>query len=467
PISQYYLPQARVWLFGVGALIYLTVKDHDYSRHYFAGGLAQIGVFLFFLPIVLASNNILFDANTIGVLSWTSISIAGVVLIIAFASNKNIVGKILSTRLLVGVGLISYGVYLWHYPIFALARIRLFDVSLTMYGALTALALLLSYFSWRWVETPFRDVNRIGNNVLYVIVASASAVVLMVGSYGIWSAGAVLGMNSKTDQSLDDNYGLARNCSPSNAKSSCQTGDEPEIVVWGDSFAMHIVDGLIESNPKVSLIQFTSSACSPVPISSQIEATNLKFQQRVRDCDQFNQDVVSSLDEIESLRYAVISSRFSNQFARFHFQSSAITASEKAKEEHALLIELVSSFDVVLSKLTKRGITAVIISEPARPPDANIVCAASAVKFNRDTKRCNFLLSQTSDAQVSARKMLKEIARRHKVIWLDELICRQDKCFTVIEGIPIYTNDGHLSRQGAALFGKKLDLYKLLTENQR
>jgi peptidoglycan/LPS O-acetylase OafA/YrhL len=465
-VSQYYLPQARIWLFGVGALIYFTMRDHDFSSHCFSGGIAQIGVLLFLLPIVLTSNNIFFEPK-IGVLSWTSISIAGVALIIAFASNKNLVGKMLSARLLVGVGLISYSVYLWHYPIFALARIRLFDISVAMYGALIALALLLSYLSWRWVETPFRDAKRIGNNLLYIIIASASAIILSAGFYGVWSEGEVVGMDSKIDQSLHDNYGLARNCTPSNGKSSCQTDDEPEIVVWGDSFAMHIVDALIESNPNVSLIQFTSSACSPVPISSRIEVTNLQFQQRTRDCKQFNQEVAASLDEMKSLKYAVISSRFSNHFARFHFQSSTTTASEKAKEELSLLTELLSSFEIVLDTLTKKGITTVIISEPARPPRVNIICAASGVKFDRDTKRCNFLLSHTSDAQASARKLLIEISRHHKVIWLDELICQQDECFTVLEETPIYTNGGHLSRQGAALIGKKLDLYRLVTETQR
>ncbi|MFT5609313.1 MAG: peptidoglycan/LPS O-acetylase OafA/YrhL [Parvicella sp.] len=465
-ISQYYLPQARVWLFGVGALVYFTVQDKNYSNHWLAGGIAQIGILLFFLPIILASNTLFFDTK-IGVLSWTSISIIGTVLIIAFASRNNMVGKILSVRPLVGLGLISYSLYLWHFPIFVFARIRLFDVSVVMYGVLAALALLLSYLSWRWVETPFRDANRVGNKALYSIIVGASAAILMVGSYGLWSADSFSDINLKADHTLDENYGLARNCSPSDTNSLCQTSDAPEIAVWGDSFAMHIVDGLIESYPKVSLIQFTLSACSPVLTQSRFAVNNLRFQQRRRDCKQFNQDVLTSLDEVKTLRYAIISSRFSNHFARLHFQSAAITASQKAEEEQALLAESIRDFEVVLGKLASKGIAAVIVSEPARPPGANIVCAASAVKFGRDTKPCNFLLSQTSDAQVSARKMLKVIARQHKVIWLDELICREDDCFTVLDGTPIYTNGGHLSREGSALIGKKLNLYKLLTEDQR
>ena len=463
-VSKYYLPQARVWLFGIGSLIYLIVGDKDYSSYWFAGGIAQIGVLLFILPIILVSNSIFFDSQ-IGVLSWTSISIIGVALIIVFAGRATLVGKVLSVRLLVGIGLISYSVYLWHYSIFSLARIRLFDVSATMYGALTILALLLSYLSWRWVETPFRDCNKISNNILAIVVVCASAVILMVGSYGFLSEGAVLGMNSKIDNVLGNNYGLASNCPPNKIDGTCQFGDEPEMVIWGDSFAMHIIDGIIESKPKVSLIQFTQSACSPVPISIDPVIGALKPQQGMQSCMEFNREVLSSIDDIDSLRYAIISSRFSNLFTRFHFRSSAITAPEKAHQEHLLMTHLLGNFDKILNALAEKGIIPVVVSEPVRPPDANIICAASAVKFGRDTGRCNFSLSQLSDAQLSARRMLREIERQHKVIWLDEPICRQDECFTVLEGTPIYTNGGHLSRQGSALVGKKLNLYQLLTDN--
>lgn len=465
-ISQYYLPQARVWLFGIGALVFFTCHRKQLVTDRFAASLAIIGASMFLLPIILASNNLFFE-HRIGVLSWTSISIAGVAMMIAFASQHNMVGRLLSLRLLVAIGLISYSLYLWHYPIFALARIRLFEVSASEYFGLTMLALMLAFLSWRWVETPFRNAKLVNTKRLLVTVCSASLVILSIGVYGVLSGGVVLGISSETDSALRDNYGLSKNCSPFNSSLSasngvCQTGAEPEIALWGDSFAMHIVDGLLASNPKASLIQFTLSACSPVPMAARISPTNLQYKQRVRQCAEFNRLVLASLDHLNSVNYAIVSSRFSNHFTRYYAQSSHYTADQKVSGEQGLLRTVTHDFQQVLENLTNRGITPVVISEPARPPDANIVCAASSVKLGRDIKPCNFSRSTISEAQVSANKLLLEIAKDYNVIWLDEVLCNGDKCFTVLEQTPIFTSGGHLSRQGSALIGKKLDLYKRL-----
>jgi hypothetical protein len=329
------------------------------------------------------------------------------------------------------------------------------------------LALMLAFLSWRWVETPFRNAKLVNTKRLLVTVCSASLVILSIGVYGVLSGGVVLGISSETDSALRDNYGLSKNCSPFNSSLSasngvCQTGAEPEIALWGDSFAMHIVDGLLASNPKASLIQFTLSACSPVPMAARISPTNLQYKQRVRQCAEFNRLVLASLDHLNSVNYAIVSSRFSNHFTRYYAQSSHYTADQKVSGEQGLLRTVTHDFQQVLENLTNRGITPVVISEPARPPDANIVCAASSVKLGRDIKPCNFSRSTISEAQVSANKLLLEIAKDYNVIWLDEVLCNGDKCFTVLEQTPIFTSGGHLSRQGSALIGKKLDLYKRL-----
>jgi hypothetical protein len=180
--------------------------------------------------------------------------------------------------------------------------------------------------------------------VLFIVVTVTSIVVLSIGSYGVFSRGAVFAKNSAKDTVLDDNYGLARNCTPGDTNPACQTTDQPEIVVWGDSFAMHIVDGIMKANPKAALIQLTLSACSPIPMVIGDLSINPELEQRSHDCAQFNEQVLSTLDQLKSLKYAIISSRFSNHFTRFHYRSLADTPTDRASGEQALLVKVVKNF---------------------------------------------------------------------------------------------------------------------------
>jgi peptidoglycan/LPS O-acetylase OafA/YrhL len=81
----------------------------------------------------------------------------GTVLIILFGSNGTIVSKVLSHVVLVRIGVISYGTYLWHQPMFAMARHASIDEpSPLMMTCLALLSLVLGYLSWKFIEMPCR-----------------------------------------------------------------------------------------------------------------------------------------------------------------------------------------------------------------------------------------------------------------------------------------------------------------------
>ncbi|MGE4450411.1 acyltransferase family protein [Castellaniella sp.] len=91
----------------------------------------------------------------------------GTTVILAFVRVESFLGRLLSWRVMVGLGLISYSAYLWHQPVFAFTRIAGFKPSVVVNLGLLMLSLALAWLSWRYIEQPFRDKARISRRVLF------------------------------------------------------------------------------------------------------------------------------------------------------------------------------------------------------------------------------------------------------------------------------------------------------------
>ena len=95
-----------------------------------------------------------------------------VVLVIIYADQNTLVSKFLSTKLLVGLGLISYSAYLWHQPLFAFARIRFLNEPSNFTKIIIIIfSLILAFLSWKLIERPFRSKEKISKkNILLLTI---------------------------------------------------------------------------------------------------------------------------------------------------------------------------------------------------------------------------------------------------------------------------------------------------------
>jgi hypothetical protein len=149
-LGFFWLP-TRLWELLVGVL--LAFADIKYGRNYHKvlhQTLPILGLYLITYSVLF------FDAETPHPIVFTALPVVGAALIIFFANPKELVGRVLSSRAFVAVGLISYSLYLWHYPIFAFARIK--ENATNNYDKVEwlGLAFIMSIGSYFLIERPFR-----------------------------------------------------------------------------------------------------------------------------------------------------------------------------------------------------------------------------------------------------------------------------------------------------------------------
>ncbi|MCH9845756.1 MAG: acyltransferase [Alphaproteobacteria bacterium] len=179
---NFYFSLSRFWELLAGGILAQLELRYGRTKH---GALSAI------LPIIglyLITHAILFfDKNTIHPGFITLIPILGVCLVIAFSSKDDFVGRMLGSKPLMLVGLWSYSIYLWHFPIFAFSRIEFARLLLTEKLGLVALTVILSIFSYYLIENPMR--RKLSRKYVLGILAVAFFALLVFFALGVQSKG--------------------------------------------------------------------------------------------------------------------------------------------------------------------------------------------------------------------------------------------------------------------------------------
>ena len=153
PRATFFLLPTRGWelLVGVFAAFYLK-----YNIHFKSFLINQTLSLLGFMMIIYSI--IAFDKTTPFPSLYALIPTIGTGLLIICAVPKTVIHKLLSIKFIVGLGLISYSAYLWHQPLLAFARHRIFgEVSELILIILCLSSLAIAWFSWKFIESPFRS----------------------------------------------------------------------------------------------------------------------------------------------------------------------------------------------------------------------------------------------------------------------------------------------------------------------
>lgn len=202
--------------------------------------------------------------------------LATAMLMNAGAHGKSFAFSMLSIRPVVFVGLLSYSLYLWHWPIIVLIKQWMPEAWLRMPHRVIALSLTLvfAWLSWRFVERPFRS-RLVSNSSVWwfsgisglLLIGAAGLIIMQQGMPNrfppkVAQMASFLTPSEETDQT--NPCQLALFAEPGSfVPESClsRSSDRPNVLIIGDSHANHLRYGLEQSYPEIAFQQATAAGC--------------------------------------------------------------------------------------------------------------------------------------------------------------------------------------------------------------
>jgi peptidoglycan/LPS O-acetylase OafA/YrhL len=277
--TAFYVPVFRFWELLAGALLVLAERRGlvDWLRPH-AALLSVSGFALLVLAFLLVHSGLRFPGW------WAILPVAGTTLLIAAGPQASLNRVLLANRPMVWVGLVSFPLYLWHWPVVTFARI-VFNTEPDWPGMvlLATLSLLLAWLTWKLVETPMRAPGHAGRKVWVLagtMTVLAAGGALLHQATGVRPRGQELVRHLAPHPALD----LARNpvlkddCrlqDPGQRKlllRCLRDGREPErFALVGDSKAEALYDGLVRTSTANSRWLFVGGSLhnsSVVPVLS-------------------------------------------------------------------------------------------------------------------------------------------------------------------------------------------------------
>jgi peptidoglycan/LPS O-acetylase OafA/YrhL len=447
PAGNFYLLPTRFWELAAGALLAVfapATPSRAVAEPLAAGGLACVVLSIFLLD----------DARSFPG-PWALPPVLGTLALLAAGGDNLTARCVLARRPLVAIGLISYSLYLWHQPLFAFARIRLFgDVSKPLYLVLIGASVILAYASWRWIEQPFRDRRRFSRTSIFAGTAAAAAALFVFGLVSDRTGGLPQrqpSIGSAFGERLRVNHGLSADCEGKvPPPRTCVTDDAPEIVVWGDSFAMHLVAGIVASRPSVRLAQVTKSACGPLLGVAPLILPDYP-RSWAEKCLAFNEAAKGYIERTKSIRFAVLSSpvaQYMQPVGTLLAGETVIPSGMEPARLHLL---------ATVAWLKARGIAPVIFAPPPSSGSDTGACLARSAWIGEAGDRCSFPAADAAARGKKVRALLYSLGV--PVVDVADFLCDERRCRARDGDVLIYRNGTHLSYEGSRYVGRQMDFF--------
>lgn len=440
PDAAFYLMPYRAWEFSAGGLAFLALRIFKPAALW-SELIALVGLSAVLWFVGGFASEFAFPG-------WIAlVPVMGSALLI-YGSEANPAGptaRLLSLKVMVFVGLISYSLYLWHWPLFSIVRLaRIGQLDLLESLMLCAGSVLLAWLTFRFVEQPIRS-QRLGwmdSRGQTLGTGAALMTSLVVGSLvlGVWAKEIWPRLPGNAEQAAriaairkpDWECKLAMTVpAVGSSERGCLVGKNGpiRIMLWGDSHAGHLkpaLEGLAEQRHVRAMLRYEPS-CPPALGFSAAVVDEAKR----RKCDEFNNDVLADIRSRPSLDTVILSARWIGYVQ---------------KDENA--VKLLASLESSIQGLRNRGVRVILVAPGVDFPRDVPSCL---IRTSREAE-CGLTLDQASHRRSSAMSVIDTAAKAFpEVVVVDPMkyLCLRGRCSVRIGQDVLYSDAHHLSVAGA------------------
>ncbi len=467
PEKTFYLLHTRAWELLAGSLLALHLKELRISQAT-AEAMSATGAVILFLCFFMYDRNTPFPG-----IAALPPCLATVFLLWANINHTTALKKTLSSRPLVGIGLISYGLYLYHWPVLVFARYY-FDREPSAMSSLwlVALTLIMAMLSYFYVETPIRGGHVLKRKTLFRLSGAILAAFGLIGLLGVHTNGLPARFDSDVLKYAlaGDNENISQNVTGKTAQQCddlvfpgvsgdkiCRFGASPaahpDFLLWGDSHAAALQGAVADMAVKNKMTGWNiiRSGC-PALVDADRADHFVGYS-----CPAISEAVLDTIHR-NNIKNVLLVTRW-DMYALGWEKGSVETAREPfisfmTKDGRVLTRKLAfaASFQETLKRLKELGVTVWIVRQV--PPQLVYVSSALAkaqyLGRNPDDLQRSYADIVNRRSFVDA--VFAEAAQSYPLHFIDpaDKFCPQKKnCLLVSGGQSLYMDNSHLSPYGA------------------